>query len=260
MFDKIKDFFVMRGVENKLDKIVRNPKHLQKIDIYNQILKPCDDIIARNPNNCKAYCAKALLYYLLCDYEKALKLYKEIRAKFVVISGFILNTSSRQRMLDCCNKLIEADPNNPELYVDKADILEFTYNTGKPEQVLECYDKALSLNPKNLIEIILYKVEFLDEVEFCKEKNLNNHETALMCFDEAMQIYPEHIVGLIAQKADFLYCYCEKEDYDILSFFDESAQAYPQHSKEILAKKEEFIKSLEDDESQDIEIPDFLRK
>ena len=259
MFDKIKDFFVMIGVENKLDKIVRNPKHLQKIDIYNQILKPCDDIIAKKTNNCRAYCAKALLYYLLCDYKKALNLYKEIRAGFA-FSGFILNTNSRQRMLDCCNKLIEVDPNNPELYVDKADVLEFTYNTDKPEQVLECYDKALSLNPKNLIEIILYKVEFLDEIEFCKKKGLNNHETALTFWDEAMQTYPEHITELIAQKADFLYCYCEKEDYDILSFFDESAQAYPKHSKEILAKKERFIKSLEPEWTPDMEIPDFLRK
>ena len=259
MFDKIKDFIVMRGVENKLDKIVRNPKHLQKIDIYNQILKPCDDIIAKNSNNYRAYCAKALLYYLMCDYENALNCYQKVHEKFI-FSGFILNKTSRQRMLDCCDKLIEADPNNSKLYMDKADILEFTYSVYKPELVLKCYDKALSLNPENLVEIVWYKAEFLDEIEQRKDHNLNKHVTALTFFDEVIQSYPEHIVELISHKANFLYCYCETKDYDILSFFDESAQAYPQHSKEILAKKEEFIKSLEPEWTPDMEIPDFLRK
>ena len=37
MLNTIKDYLVLSGIENKLNKIFKNPQLLQKIDIYNNL-------------------------------------------------------------------------------------------------------------------------------------------------------------------------------------------------------------------------------
>lgn len=147
------------------------------------------------------------------------------------------NKKMKLEALECYNNAILKDPQNPEVYVRKGNIL-FELN-NKENSIIE-FDKAINLNP-------------LCSDAYCKKGKslyfLNKFSECLECFNKCLEIDPYNIDAL-RRKADTLDDLNRREE--AIELYDQVIKLDPFHPQvynskgfclNLLNRKEEAIES-----------------
>jgi tetratricopeptide (TPR) repeat protein len=118
------------------------------------LVRQCDDLLQ---------CAEDQIESAKAFFQKGLVLY---------------NINRYQQAIECFDKAILLDSNNPMIWTSKGSILG---NLGNYQQAIECFDKAILLDARN--------------PEILKSKGtanhyLGNYQEAIECFDRALELDP----------------------------------------------------------------------
>ena len=127
---------------------------------------------------------------------------------------FLKDLQRYEEAIECYDKAIELNPDNPEYWNKKANLL-YKLDEVSFEEILKCYDKAIELNPKNpeywenkvnmigypsIEEIECYdkliKLEPDNEYHLWRKinslKNLQRYEEAIECNGKLIELNPEN--------------------------------------------------------------------
>ncbi|ADG13331.1 TPR repeat-containing protein [Methanocaldococcus infernus ME] len=135
----------------------------------------------------RKYYEKGLKYYNEGRYEKAIECFdKAIKldpnnpAAWYYKADSLYKLERYEKAIECFDKAIKLDPNNPAAWYYKADSL---YKLERYEKAIECFDKAIKLDPNNPAAWY-YKADSLYKLE--------RYEKAIECFDKAIKLDPNN--------------------------------------------------------------------
>ena len=155
---------------------------------YSEVLKICDEILARN-EDAVAYFYKAISKFDLGEYKEAIKYQnkaielKNNNNKYNTNDNYKSKIEEDNEYINYINKVIEANPNNAELYNIRGN---YKAKSGKYEEAIKDYDKAIAIEPNN------------GDYYFNRgnaKGNLNLNNEAIKNYDISIKLSPNDIVA-----------------------------------------------------------------
>ena len=188
------DEYIVIGKEVELDEtdwLAKGFSYAQ-LNRYEETLKCCASILAKNPKSAEALCDKGLSLFCLNRVNEAM-VYIDESLKIKPIDKFVLSAKGL-----CLNAL------------------------GQYEDAIEYFDKGLQIPADD-------RFFYLDEVQLLANKSqtlmkLKKYQPALDCINEAIRLYPKLPECLIAKGAVLI---CSDKTREAIECFDKAVSINP---------------------------------
>lgn len=169
-----------------------------KVNRYNTIIKFSSTLLKieyKREDNKLLFFLKSILYLFY------VRTFEDIRVNKI---DALINLKKYDEALRVCDKILENDNKNIDIWLWKANILFLISN--KYEEAIKCYDEAIATGIKNN-KLWEYKGDYL--------KALGRYKEAIECYNESIKINPKAIKSMI-NKAKTLFLICKYQDALIL--------------------------------------------
>jgi len=128
----------------------------------------------------------------ICYLKKSIEVNSNYAAAHINLGNGFKNINSHKDALNCYNKALHLEPNNPDVYCNKGVVL---FQLKEFSKALESYNKAIEIDNKHFLSYSNKGILL---------KDLGNFDEALECYNNSIKVNPKNVLAYISKGDLFL--------------------------------------------------------